>query len=79
MFSSILGNFVAVLLMFFFESQPPDYYVTVIDCLTAVNTTAGSAALRNIAVVYETLGKFLFDLNLLSEVQFNPFKCDILT
>ena len=36
--------------------------------LTALSTKTGSSTLRDIANVYETLGKFLLDLNLLSEV-----------
>ena len=34
-----------------------------------MNTSSGSADLRDIANVYETLGKFLSDLNLLSDVR----------
>ena len=36
--------------------------------LTAVNSKTGSSTLCDIANVYETLGRFLSDLNLLSEV-----------
>ena len=36
--------------------------------LTAVNCKSGSDALCHVANVYETLGKFLSHLNLLSEV-----------
>jgi len=37
--------------------------------LTAINPNSGSTDLRDVANVYETLGKFLSDLNLLSEVR----------
>jgi len=41
---------------------------------TAMNAKIGSAALRDIAYVYETLGRFLSDLDLLSEVHFKNLK-----
>ena len=46
-----------------------------LSILTAVNSDTGLSALRDIANVYETLGKFLSDLNLPSEVHFNSSAC----
>ena len=47
------------------------YLVVLCLIVAAMNAKIGSAALRDIAYVYETLGRFLSDLSLLSEVHFN--------
>jgi len=63
--------------MFVCESQQTAILLWLI--VTAMNTTNGSTTLRDIACVYEITGRFLSDLNLLSEVHFNSYQCYILT
>ena len=74
---SLLTDTTLMLFMFVCESQQTAILLRLI--VTAMNTTNGSTTLRDIACVYEITGRFLSDLNLLSEVHFNSYQCYILT